>query len=169
MSPTGIPASWTMCYKWLSLAHLQTLRSWIHLHSYLHTPNHHAYHHSQHYYFQHVHSYHQLRQTFHSEVYNSPWSKTILKFSTLLLCLSTLTTLSTHFSAINIPIPSDLSSPRIQNSIYLWPLLHRTCNRYLSIVFLECMPRQQCLYYFTCSTCQWVNIPGTDPKLPAFP
>jgi len=35
------------------------------------TQNHHASYHSQHYYFQHVHSYHQLTQPFHSEVYNS--------------------------------------------------------------------------------------------------
>ena len=37
MSPTEIPALRTKCCKRLSLAHLQTLRSWIHLHSYLHT------------------------------------------------------------------------------------------------------------------------------------
>jgi len=48
-----------------------SLRSWIHLHSYLHTQNHHASHHSQHYYFEYAHSYHQLTQPFHSEVYNS--------------------------------------------------------------------------------------------------
>jgi len=41
MSPTGIPASWTKCCRWLGLAYLQSLRSWIHLHSYLHTQNHH--------------------------------------------------------------------------------------------------------------------------------
>jgi len=35
MSPTGIPTSWAKCCKWIGLAHLQTLRSWIHLHSYL--------------------------------------------------------------------------------------------------------------------------------------
>jgi len=40
MSPTEIPALRTKCCKRLSLAHLQTLRSWIHLHSYLHTQNH---------------------------------------------------------------------------------------------------------------------------------
>jgi len=39
MSPTEIPALRTKCCKRLSLAHLQTLRSWIHLHSYLHTQN----------------------------------------------------------------------------------------------------------------------------------
>jgi len=45
---------------------------WNHLLSCLHTQNHHVSHHSQHYYFQHAHSYHQLTQPFHSEVYNSP-------------------------------------------------------------------------------------------------
>jgi len=48
-------------------------------------------------------------------------SKTIFSINTLSLCLSTFTTLSTHFSATNIPTPSDLSLPPIQNSLYLLP------------------------------------------------
>jgi len=48
-------------------------------------------------------------------------SKTIFSINTLSLCLSTFSTLSTHFSAANIPTPSDLSSPPIQNSLYLFP------------------------------------------------
>ena len=50
--------------------------------------------------------------------------------------------------------------------------LQRTCNHYLSIVFLECM-LHQLLYppmpLLIHLPCQWVNIPGTDPKSPAFP
>ena len=51
--------------------------------------------------------------------FNKPLSKTIFSINTLTLCLSTFTTLSTHFSATNIPTPSDLSLPPIQNSLYL--------------------------------------------------
>jgi len=116
------------------------------------THNHHASYHSQYYYFQHAHSRHQLTQPFHSEVCNSPneticsinclfrpqvspkctaytvktfnksLSKTIFSISTLSLCLSALTILSTHFSDTNIPTPSDLSLPTSQNSLYLSPL-----------------------------------------------
>jgi len=48
--------------------------------------------------------------------FNKPLSKNIFKISTLWLCFLTLTTLSTHFSAMNIPTLSDLSKPPIQNS-----------------------------------------------------
>jgi len=46
----------------------------------------------------------------------------IFSISTLSMCLSTLTTLSTDFSDTNIPTLSDLSLPPIQNSLYLLPL-----------------------------------------------
>ena len=42
--------------------------------------------------------------------------KTIFRTRILSLCLSTLTTLSTHFSATNIPTPSVFASLPIQNS-----------------------------------------------------
>jgi len=48
--------------------------------------------------------------------------KTIFRTSTLSLCLSTLTTLSTHFSATNIPTPSVFALLPIQNSLYLLPI-----------------------------------------------
>ena len=43
----------------------------------------------------------------------------VCRTSTLSLCLSTLTTLSTHFSATNIPTPSVCALLPIQNSLYL--------------------------------------------------
>jgi len=105
--------------------------------------------------------------------FNKLLSKTIFKISNLLLCFSTLTILSTHFSATNIPYtieslctfhPEQLISFAFSSrelAIATFPLcLLNACHVNFSI--------RQCLYYFTCSTCQWVNIPGTDPKSPAF-
>jgi len=43
----------------------------------------------------------------------------VCRTSTVSLCLSTLTTLSTHFSATNIPTPSVCALLPIQNSLYL--------------------------------------------------
>ena len=48
--------------------------------------------------------------------------KTIFRTSALSLCLSTLTTLSTHFSATNIPTPSVFALLPIQNSLYCLPI-----------------------------------------------
>jgi len=62
----------------------------INAYSYLHTQNHHASHHSQHYYFQHAHSYHQVRQppngTPHSRnsLFCPPISLTHNRFTALL-------------------------------------------------------------------------------------
>ena len=55
------------------------------------------------------------------ETYLPTRKRNSLKISALLVCLLTLT-LFTHFSAMNIPTRSDLSSPPIQNSFYLLPL-----------------------------------------------
>ena len=64
--------------------------------------------------------------------------------------ISTLTTLSSHFSATNIPTVSILSLTSIQNSLYLLPfpswLLH-TCYIYASI--------SQNLHQL--ASCEWVN------------
>ena len=69
------------------------------------------------------------------------WSRNSTRI--LSLCLSTLTTLSTHFSATNIPTPTVFASLPIQNSLYLLPLapkylhelpLHRiSCTYAISI------------------------------------
>ena len=72
MLPAWIPASWTVCCRWLGLAHLQIRRSWNHQRSYSHTQNHHVSHHSQHYYFRYVHSCCQQTKPFHSGVYSLP-------------------------------------------------------------------------------------------------
>ena len=54
--------------------------------------------------------------------------KTIFRTSALSLCLSTLTTLSTYFSATNIPTPSDFALLPIQNSLYLLPIVPKNLH-----------------------------------------
>ena len=56
------------------------------------------------------------------KTFNKQSPKTTFSTSTLSLCLSTLTNLSTHFSATNILTPSDFALLPIQNSLYLLPM-----------------------------------------------
>ena len=72
--------------------------------------------------------------------------KTIFSTNTLSLCLSTVTTLPTHFSATNIPTPPVFALLPIQNSLYLLPIapkslhplpLHRVSWTHATSIFLS--------------------------------
>ena len=56
------------------------------------------------------------------KTFNKRSTKTIFSTRIISQCLSTLTTLSTHFSATNIPTPSVFASLPVQNSLYLLPV-----------------------------------------------
>jgi len=58
--------------------------------------------------------------------------KTIFSTHIHSLCLSTLTTMCTHFSATNIPTPSVFTLLPIQNSLYLLPIAPNSHTNYLS-------------------------------------
>jgi len=96
--------------------------------------------------------------------FNKPLFKTIFSISTLSLLpflsyksLHTVRSLLTSHPEQFISFAFSSKEPSITTSSSCFL---NACHINFSI--------RQCLYYFTCSTCQWVNIPGTDPISLAF-
>jgi len=101
--------------------------------------------------------------------FNLPLSKTMFSINTLSLCLSTFTTLSTRFSATNIPTPADYPYLPSRTAYTSCLELQRTCSHCLSISFLEYIPHPRLCPPTPPPVHPSLPIPGTDPKSSAFP
>ena len=87
--------------------------------------------------------------------------KTIFNTKILSLCLSTLTTLSAHFSATNIPTPSVFASFPIKNSLYLFLLSLTVKELWIGQYLVKLWARVMCLVFFDsrCSLMlKWPNV-----------
>jgi len=102
------------------------------------------------------------RGAFTVRTFNKQSPKTVFSSSTLSLCLSTLTTVSTHFSATNIPTPSDSPYFPSKTAYTFLPIVPRNLQqlplRHVSWIHATSTFLSANVYWLVCCACQWVKF-----------